>query len=47
MDSVPSNSHGNLDEEIAQLMQCKPLSEQEVLGFFSLFFFSPFRENFF
>ncbi|MED6130762.1 hypothetical protein PIB30_003786 [Stylosanthes scabra] len=30
MDSVPSNSHGNLDEQIAQLMQCKPLSEQEV-----------------
>lgn len=28
---VPSsNSHGNLDEEIAQLMQCKPLSDQEV-----------------
>ncbi|KAF4350142.1 hypothetical protein G4B88_019271 [Cannabis sativa] len=33
MDSVPSNSHGNLDEQIAQLMQCKPLSEQERLGF--------------
>ncbi|KAL6203938.1 hypothetical protein ACLB2K_021208 [Fragaria x ananassa] len=32
MDSVPSNSHGNLDEQIAQLMQCKPLSEQEVRG---------------
>lgn len=31
MDSVPSNSHGNLDEQISQLMQCKPLSEQEVL----------------
>ncbi|KAH7532306.1 hypothetical protein FEM48_Zijuj04G0006000 [Ziziphus jujuba var. spinosa] len=30
MDSVPSNSHGNLDEQIAQLMQCKPLSEQEM-----------------
>ncbi|KAK8544340.1 hypothetical protein V6N13_056122 [Hibiscus sabdariffa] len=28
--SVDSNSHGNLDEQIAQLMQCKPLSEQEV-----------------
>ncbi|GKV00454.1 hypothetical protein SLEP1_g13138 [Rubroshorea leprosula] len=28
--SVPSNSHGNLDEQIDQLMQCKPLSEQEV-----------------
>ncbi|GKV00451.1 hypothetical protein SLEP1_g13136 [Rubroshorea leprosula] len=27
--SVPSNSHGNLDEQIDQLMQCKPLSEQE------------------
>lgn len=30
MDAVPSNSHGNLDEQIAQLMQCKPLSEPEV-----------------
>ncbi|EOY32350.1 Phosphatase 2A-3 [Theobroma cacao] len=28
--SVSSNSHGNLDEQISQLMQCKPLSEQEV-----------------
>ncbi|XP_052887642.1 serine/threonine-protein phosphatase PP2A catalytic subunit-like isoform X2 [Gossypium arboreum] len=28
--SVDSNSHGNLDEQISQLMQCKPLSEQEV-----------------
>ncbi|PPR84812.1 hypothetical protein GOBAR_AA35902 [Gossypium barbadense] len=27
--SVGSNSHGNLDEQISQLMQCKPLSEQE------------------
>ncbi|CAL9147848.1 unnamed protein product [Musa hybrid cultivar] len=25
-----SVTHGNLDEQIAQLMQCKPLSEQEV-----------------
>lgn len=30
-DPVPSsNNHGNLDEQISQLMQCKPLSEQEV-----------------
>ncbi|MQM05505.1 hypothetical protein Taro_038325 [Colocasia esculenta] len=29
-DPVPSDSHGNLDEQISQLMQCKPLSEQEV-----------------
>ncbi|KAH1067925.1 hypothetical protein J1N35_032912 [Gossypium stocksii] len=28
--SAGSNSHGNLDEQISQLMQCKPLSEQEV-----------------
>ncbi|KAG6517953.1 hypothetical protein ZIOFF_021353 [Zingiber officinale] len=29
--SVPaSSSHDNLDEQIEQLMQCKPLSEQEV-----------------
>jgi serine/threonine-protein phosphatase 2A catalytic subunit len=25
-----ASSHGNLDEQIEQLMQCKPLSEQEV-----------------
>ena len=31
MESVPSNTHGGLDEQISQLMQCKPLSEQEVL----------------
>ncbi|MCD9560970.1 serine threonine-protein phosphatase [Datura stramonium] len=32
-DSVPaSTANGNLDEQIAQLMQCKPLSEQEVRG---------------
>ncbi|CAK7339140.1 unnamed protein product [Dovyalis caffra] len=31
LDSVATNSHGNLDEEISQLMQCKPLSEQECL----------------
>ncbi|KAL3609067.1 hypothetical protein D5086_000087 [Populus alba] len=30
LDSVATNTHGNLDEEISQLMQCKPLSEQEV-----------------
>ena len=30
VDQINSNSHGNLDEQIAQLMQCKPLSEQEV-----------------
>lgn len=29
LDPVVS-SQGNLDEQIAQLMQCKPLSEQEV-----------------
>ncbi|RZC77720.1 hypothetical protein C5167_001921 [Papaver somniferum] len=32
IDVITPNSHGNLDEEIAQLMQCKPLSEQEVRG---------------
>ncbi|XP_055814625.1 serine/threonine-protein phosphatase PP2A catalytic subunit-like isoform X2 [Solanum dulcamara] len=32
-DSVPaSTANGNLDEQIDQLMQCKPLSEQEVRG---------------
>nr|GEY35363.1 hypothetical protein [Tanacetum cinerariifolium] len=25
-----SNSHGNLDEQISQLIQCKPLNESEV-----------------
>ncbi|CAN6453567.1 unnamed protein product [Victoria cruziana] len=30
VDLVSSNSHGNLDSQIVQLMQCKPLSEQEV-----------------
>ncbi|CAN1335869.1 Serine/threonine-protein phosphatase PP2A catalytic subunit [Linum perenne] len=32
LDSVPSSTHGNLDEQISQLMQCKPLSEQDVRG---------------
>ena len=30
---MATNTHGNLDEEINQLMQCKPLSEQEVTLF--------------
>ncbi|CAN1315887.1 Serine/threonine-protein phosphatase PP2A catalytic subunit [Linum perenne] len=32
LDSVASSTHGNLDEQINQLMQCKPLSEQDVRG---------------
>ncbi|KAJ0965990.1 hypothetical protein J5N97_027128 [Dioscorea zingiberensis] len=28
---APPSSHRNLDEQISQLMQCKPLSEQEVV----------------
>ncbi|XP_020261378.1 uncharacterized protein LOC109837506 [Asparagus officinalis] len=33
IDPVPSsNSHGNLDEQITQLMQCKPLSKHEVIS---------------
>ncbi|CAI0409901.1 unnamed protein product [Linum tenue] len=32
LDSVPTSTHGSLDEQINQLMQCKPLSEQEVRG---------------
>ncbi|KAL7265571.1 hypothetical protein ACSBR1_003366 [Camellia fascicularis] len=32
VDLVASNTHGNLDEQIAQLMQCKPLSEPEEYG---------------
>ncbi|KAL0410981.1 UNVERIFIED_CONTAM: Serine/threonine-protein phosphatase PP2A-5 catalytic subunit [Sesamum latifolium] len=30
-DLVAARTHGNLDEQIAQLMQCKPLSEPEIL----------------
>lgn len=29
-DSSPSDSTHDLDEQISQLMQCKPLSEQQV-----------------
>lgn len=29
-DPFPSTTNGNLDEQISQLSQCKPLSEQEV-----------------
>ncbi|CAL5335172.1 unnamed protein product [Camellia sinensis] len=29
VDLVASNTHGNLDEQIAQLMQCKSLSKPE------------------
>ncbi|KAB5565202.1 hypothetical protein DKX38_005256 [Salix brachista] len=32
LDSAATNTHGNLDEQISQLMQCKPLSEQEAIG---------------
>ncbi|CAA3015138.1 serine threonine- phosphatase PP2A-2 catalytic subunit [Olea europaea subsp. europaea] len=28
--SVASSAHGNIDEQISQLMECKPLSEQDV-----------------
>lgn len=33
MSSAPvvSSANGNVDEYITQLMQCKPLSEQEVI----------------
>lgn len=37
-DPIPSSSHGHLDEQISQLMQCKPLSEEEVLPFLIHFF---------
>ncbi|KAJ0976795.1 hypothetical protein J5N97_012269 [Dioscorea zingiberensis] len=33
---APPSSHGNLDEQISQLMQCKPLSEQKLADTFSL-----------
>ena len=48
MESVPSNTHGGLDEQISQLMQCKPLSEQEVRLLLHLIIHSPdFFEFFF
>jgi hypothetical protein len=50
LDSVATNAHGNLDEEISQLMQCKPLSEQEVILFFfsvKSFYFCAFLSFFF
>lgn len=37
-DLVAESTHGNLDEQIAQLMQCKPLSEPDVLFILFLFF---------
>ena len=30
-DLVTTSSNGNLDDQISQLMQCKPLSEPEVM----------------
>ena len=41
---VAADSRGNIDEQISQLMQCKPLSEQEVDLFYYLVF-TPIREN--
>lgn len=35
VDLAASSTHGNVDEQIGQLMQCKPLSEPEVLLFLS------------
>lgn len=29
-DSLSSSSHGGIDDHISQLMQCRPLSEQQV-----------------
>lgn len=38
--SVAEGANGNIDEQIAQLVQCKPLSEQEVFfAFMNLHFF--------
>lgn len=34
---LASDTHGNLDEQISQLMQCKPLIEPEVLFLISYF----------
>lgn len=41
-DLVAESTHGNLDEQIAQLMQCKPLSETEVFFILFLFLFGDF-----
>lgn len=37
--SVASSAHGNIDEQISQLMECKPLSEQDVIIFLILILF--------
>lgn len=42
-DLVAESTHGNLDEQIAQLMQCKPLSEPDVYFIYFLFLF--FRKS--
>lgn len=34
VDLASSNTHGNLDQQISQLMECKPLIEPEVSFFF-------------
>jgi len=45
---VFSNVHGQLDAQIVQLMQCKPLPEQEVCACACVcFFFFPFFLSFF
>ncbi|XP_022884365.1 serine/threonine-protein phosphatase PP2A catalytic subunit-like [Olea europaea var. sylvestris] len=31
--SVPSIAHGNIDEQISQLVDCKPLPEQDLFSF--------------
>ena len=36
-DLVAESTHGNLDEQIAQLKECKPLAEPEVLFIYLLF----------
>lgn len=43
LDSVSSSSYGNIEEQISQLMQCKPLSEQEVPSLSSLYRVQIFR----
>ncbi len=43
---VFSNVHGQLDAQIVQLMQCKPLPEQEVCVCACVCFFPPFFLSF-
>ena len=44
VNSLPSESSNDLDEQIAQLMECKPLSEQQV-PFYQILIFLKWKVN--